>query len=136
MSTVDENTALAEFDRFEEAMDLDFNIQDMTEDDLSTFNRKKRRIIRAVMRGFMVFNDDGEAIYTPNNKSSKYKEPITFHQRSGKSTMAMDSIKKGQDMHKTYAVMGEMCKVPPNVFAGLVGTDIKVCEDIFVLLMD
>ena len=50
--------------------------------------------------------------------------------------MAMDGKKKGHDVKKTYAVMADMCKVHPNVFAGLAGSDIKVCEAIFALLMD
>jgi hypothetical protein len=84
----------------------------------------------------LVFNEDGEAIYTPQHKRSKYKEPITFHERTGASLMAMDGKKKNHDVAKTYAVMADMCDVHPNTFAGLVGTDVKVCEALFAFLMD
>ena len=73
---------------------------------------------------------------TIQHKKSKYKEALTFHERSGASIMAMDNKKKGQDAAKTYAVMGDMCCVHPGVFSGLVGEDIKICEALFTLLMD
>mgnify|MGYP007079515513 CR=1 FL=1 len=86
--------------------------------------------------GDLVFNDDGEAVYTPSHKRSKYQEAITFHERTGGSLMAMDGKKKNHDVAKTFAVMAEMTKLHSGVFANLVGKDIKVCEAIFALLMD
>ena len=50
--------------------------------------------------------------------------------------MAMDGKKKNYDVSKTYAVLADMCQVHQKVFAGLVGTDVKVCEALFALLMD
>jgi len=128
--------AEAEFDRFVDCMDLDVDTSGMDAEDLTAFNKQKSRIIRAVQSGALVINDDGEAIYTPQHKRSKHKEAITFHERTGASLMAMDGKKKNHDVAKTYAVMADMCKVHPSTFAGLVGTDVKVCEALFALLMD
>ena len=125
-----------EFDRFVECMDLDVDTSIMDEEDISMFNKQKNRIVRAVMRGDLVFNESGEAVYTPSNTKSTHKDSITFHERSGASLMASDGKKKGYDVTKTYAIMGDMCKVHPKIFAGLVGIDIKVCEALFALLMD
>ena len=128
--------AEVEFERFVEAMDLDVNTSKMDNEDLTAFNKQKDRIIRAIEKGHLLINDDGEAVYTPHRPNSKYKEAITFHERTGASLMAMDNRKKGHDVAKTYAVLADMCKVPANVFAGLVGPDIKICEALFALLMD
>lgn len=125
-----------EFDDWAEAMDLDLDTSNMDEDDLAGFTKQKGRIVRAIMRGSLVFNEDGEAVYTPGHKKSKYNDPITFHERTGASLMAMDGRKKGHDAAKMYAVLAEMCRVHPKVFAGLVGEDVKVCEALFALLMD
>ena len=125
-----------EFDRFVESMDLDVDTSGMDAEDLTAFNKQKGRIIRAVQSGSLIFNDDGEAVYTPQHKNTKHKEPITFHERTGASLMAMDGKKKNHDVAKTYAVMADMCKVHPSTFAGMVGTDVKVCEALFALLMD
>ncbi len=128
--------AEAEFARFADAMDLDLETADMDAEDLTAFKRQKNKILRAIQRGNLVFNDNGEAVYTPSNARSKHTESITFHERSGASLMAMDGKKKGHDVAKTYAVLADMCKVHPSVFAGLVGQDVKICEALFALLMD
>lgn len=128
--------AESEFERFVDMMDLDLDTADMDVEDLTAFKKQKRRLLRSICAGNLAVNENGEAIYTPTNMRSKNKEPITFHERSGASLMAMDGKKKGNDVAKTYSVMAEMCKVHPSVFAGLVGNDIKVCEALFALLMD
>ncbi len=133
---VDPETAAADFDRFAEMMDLDLDMSGMDADDLTAFNKQKRRIVTAIERGSLVINEEGEAVYTPSNKKSAHTDAITFHERTGASLMAMDGKKKGHDVAKTYAMMGDMCKLPPKVFAGLVGTDVKTCEAIFAVLMD
>jgi hypothetical protein len=134
--TIDKESAGVEFDRFVDAMDLDIDTAELDAEDLTAFNKQKSRIIRAIMRGELIVNDNGEAVYTPINPKSKHKDAITFHERTGASLMAMDGKKKNYDVTKTYAIMGDMCKVHPSTFAGLMGTDVKVCEALFSLLMD
>ena len=124
-----------EFKQWAEAMDLDLDTADMDAEDLAGFVKLERRLIQAIERGALVFNEKGEAVYTPGKKS-KETDPITFHERTGASIMAMDGKKKGYDAAKMYAMMGEMCKVHPKTFANLVGLDIKICEALFQLLMD
>lgn len=134
-NTVAKEMAESEFDRFVDSMDLDLDTAEMDPEDLTAFNKQKSRIIKSIMKGSLVINDNGEAVYTPGKKS-KHQEPIVFHERTGASLMAMDSKKKGHDAAKTYAVMADMCKVHPSTFANLVGIDVKVCEALFALLMD
>lgn len=133
---IDAETAENEFNSWADAMDLDLDVADMDEDDLAGFNKQKKRIIKAIQRGALIFNENGEAVYTPQRPGSKYKEPVTFRERTGASIMAMDGKKKGHDAAKMYAVLADMCKVVPKTFAGMVGEDVKVCEALFALLMD
>lgn len=133
---LDKETAEQEFNRFAESMDLELDTSDMDSEDLTAFTKQKNRIIKALMVGSLIINDNGEAVYTARNEKSKHKDAITFHERTGASLMAMDGKKKNHDVTKTYAILGDMCKVHPKVFAGLVGVDIKLCEAIFALLMD
>ncbi len=133
---IDAETAAVEFDRFVDAMDLDLDTRDMDSEDKTALNKQKSRVIRAIQQGSLVVNDSGEAAYTPCRPGSKHSDPIVFHERTGASLMAMDGKKKNHDVSKTYAVMADMCRVHPSVFAGLVGTDVKVCEALFALLMD
>lgn len=133
---IDIQTAKVEFDRFAEDMDLDLDESMMDAEDLTAFNKQKNKILQAIQRGHLIINENGEAEYTPYRKGSKHEKAIIFHERTGASLMAMDGKKKGHEVSKTYAVMADMCRVHQNVFAGLSGPDIKVCEAIFALLMD
>lgn len=128
--------AEAEFQRFAEAMDLDVDVSKLDAEDLTAFNKNKDRILRAMSSGALLINENGEAVFTPQRPGSKNKDPITFHERTGASLMAMDGKKKGHDVAKTYAVMADMCKVHQSTFAGMTGSDVKVCEALFALLMD
>jgi len=133
---IDIDTANQEFDRFTASMDLDLDTSTMDAEDITAFNKQKGKLINALMLGSLVINENGEAVYTPRNPRSKHKEPITFHERTGASLMAMDGAKNNHAVAKTYRVLGDMCRVPAKTFAGLVGIDVKICEAIFALLMD
>lgn len=133
---VDEETAEIEFQRFVDEMDLDVDTSKMDAEDLTAFEKQKRRLIEAIRLNALVINEEGEAVFTPQNPKSRNKEAITFHERNGGSLTAMDTKKKNHDVAKTFAVMASMCEVHPSVFVGLVGKDSKICEAIFTLLMD
>lgn len=134
MSTVvARDVAEAEFDRFLEDMDILVDESTLSEEELNSFRGQRERIIQAITKGHLVINDRGEPVYTPYRTENV--EPLTFHERTGASIMAMDGKKKNEDVKKMYAVMGDLCKVHPNTFAKLRGADIKTCEAIFVLLM-
>lgn len=135
-NVITQEVAEQEFERWAEAMDLDLDTSAMDAEDLTGFAKQKRRILRAMGRGALVINEDGMAVYTPQNRKTKSQEPLTFHERTGASLMAMDGKKKNADAAKTYAVMADMCKTHPSTFAGMVGEDVKVCEALFSFLMD
>lgn len=135
MNKVAKDVAALEIDRFMEAMDIVID-DDLDADSAAAYNRARSRMVRAVTLGSLVIDDNGEAIYTPKHPNSRSKEPIRFHERSGSTAVAMDSCKKGANTARMYAMLGDMCKVPPATFSGLVGPDIKMCEAIFALLMD
>jgi len=97
----------------------------------------KERIIKSIMYGDLIFNDDDEAEYTPWRKASKYRETIVFRERTGADLMAADSRngKARGVVRQTYAMMGSLCGIEPSCFSKLSGSDIKTCEAIFTLLM-
>lgn len=125
-----------EYDRFLEAMDIDIDEAKLDAEDLTQYQKQRGKILKAIVAGDLVVNENGEAVYTPSHKESKYTEALTFHERTGASLMAMDGKKKNYDVAKTYAIMGDMCRVHPGVFSKLAGRDIKISEALFSLLMD
>jgi len=117
------------FDDWLEAMDIDFSVAD--EDDKGT----RERIIKAITHGDLTFSEDGEAVYTPWRPKSKHKDPVTFYERTGDVVLASDGKGKNALARQTFAMMGKLCQVDPKVFSQMAGTDIKVCEGLFSLLM-
>lgn len=126
--------AEAEFDRFVEAMDLDLDTAFMDDEDRTAFNKQKSRILKAMINGSLIINENGEAVYAPQR--SGVEKAITFHERTGASLMAMDGKKKNHNVAMTYAVMADITREHPGTFAKLKGSDIKICEALFALLMD
>lgn len=123
--------AEAEFVRFFEAMDLRLEDPDLDEEDQKAFREHRRIFIEAVERGTLVVNDDGEPVYTPPSTG----KPIAFHEPTGATLMAMDQIKKGHDVKRSYAVMASQTKTPIAVFSAMAQREFKVCEAVFVLFL-
>jgi len=133
---IESSVAYAEFSRFTELMDLDVDEKLMDDDDRASFDKHKRRIIRAIEKGNLVINESGEATFTPDNPKTKRSDPITFYEQDGAALMAIDGKKKNHNVASTFAVMGSMCRVHPSVFSSMVGLDLKVCMALYLLLMD
>lgn len=136
MQKIDTKTAELEFERWADEMDLDLDVSLMDDKDAAAFNKQKRRVLSAIESGALVIGSDGLATYTPQNDKTPHKDPITFNERTGASLMAMDGKGKNHDVAKTYAMMADMCGVNAKVFASMVGGDAKVCEALYVFLMD
>ena len=132
-STVSNDVAESEFNRWCEAMDLDIDEKYMSEDDLESFQSQKRRIIRYMERGAVVINGEGEAVLKP--VKADHLDEITFHERTGSTIMAADKRKKNDSAGKMYAMIAEMTGLAPAQITKLKGSDIKVAEAIFTLLM-
>lgn len=130
---ISQDMADEEFNRWVDSMALDVTETDMDAEDLTAFRKQKRKITNAICNGSLIVNENGEAVYTPQNPIS---DPLIFHERTGASVMAMNGMKKNYEVAKMYAVMGDMTKVSPVTFAKMKGIDIKICEALFSLLMD
>ena len=122
-----------EFLRFVDLMDLDVDPADMDEEDRKAFDQQKGRIIAAIQLGALVVKDNGEPVFTPQRTNDA--DPITFHEPTGASLMAMDRKKKTEDMAKLYAAMGDISKTHANVFAKMKMADLKVCIAITTLFL-
>ena len=122
-----------EFNRFCEAMDIVNNTGAMTEEDEKSFKGPKETIIRAIMQGGLVVNDDGEPVYTPRN--SPKVGALTFREPSGADYMAMDRKKDGQNIGKMWAMADSVTKSSPGTIANLRNRDLKVVQAVMQLFM-
>lgn len=133
MSTVDKETALVEFNRFVEKMDLFFDESDMDNDDKKDFTLQKDRIINAIMRGSLVVNENGECVFTPQRTDDA--QPITFYEPRGSALMAMDRKKKNADMGKLFVSMGDITRTDAKTFSNMRMADLHVCMAITTLFL-
>lgn len=132
-SKVDPTTAENEFNRFCEAMGLDFEPESFDEETAEEFDGHKKRIIKAIQSGAAVVDENGAISYTPQR--SDYSNPIIFSEPTGASLMAMDRMKKSEDMKRLCAGIGDMTGTPVAVFSKLVVKDLKVCVSIATLFL-
>ena len=136
VDVMDPESAENDFDKWAEAMDLDFRESRMNADSLENFLNLKDLILSGFCRGSILINEECEIVFTPENKKSKFfGKPIVFHESDANALMAQDRRQKGQDVAKMWAVLGAMCKIHPSVFSGMHGRDTKICIALFTLLM-
>jgi len=121
-----------EFERFVEAMDLDLDESEMNEADLSSFLDNKRKLTRAMRRGLLTVDEKGQLVYTPQLGN---QEPLTFHEPTGASVIAMDNKKAGRDVAKMYATMADMTHTNEARFSRMEWRDLKVCVAITTLFL-
>jgi hypothetical protein len=125
--------AEVEFNRFVELMDLDCDEKSMGDEDRQGFTEQKEKLIKAICKGSLVVNEEGEPIFTPQR--TKDAKPITFYEPTGASLMAMDRKKKTEDVAKLYATMADMTRTDSKTFAKMKNADLKVCMAITTLFL-
>jgi len=131
MNKVDQETADREFERFATAMDLEIDTSKMDEEDRKGFEQQRGRVIKAIMTGSLVINEDGEPVFTPSFEGNA----LTFYEPTGGTYMAMDRKKNSENMARMATVMAEMTKTSPKTFANMKNRDFKVCLAITLLFM-
>lgn len=122
-----------EFDRFAEAMDLDFDTSNMDQDDAKGFEHNKDIITKAIQKGALIIDEEGQPVYTPQR--TKDVSPIVFHEPTGASLMAMDGGKKTEDVKKLYNVMADVTQREPKLFSSMKMADLKICMAVITLFL-
>ncbi len=131
---VDEQTALVDFERFIDAMDIDGNTSAMNEEDRNGFEGQRKVVVTAITKGALVINDVGEPVFSPASVDVP-SGTITFYEPTGAAYMAMDRKKKGEDVGKMFSMMADMTKQHPSIFAKMKQRDLKVCQALAVLFL-
>ena len=119
-----------ELARFAEAMDLDLDTAKMDKEDKDSLDDVKRVVLRAIQRGKLMFNDNGEPTINLNDGNS-----VTFKEPTGANFMAMDRKRKNEDVGKMYATMAEMAGCPVKTFAAMPNRDLRICTAVVSLFL-
>lgn len=126
-------TAEQEFIRFAEIMDIDIDTEKMSEGDLESFEENKNILVKAIQKGSLVINENGEPVYTP--RRGKDQVPLTFHEPTGEVMMALDKGTVNQNVLKLFDAMGRMTKTSKHKFLNMSASDIKVCRTIAIFFL-
>ena len=126
--------AEAEFAKFIDEWDIDANVDAMSGEDRESFEQQQSRIVRQIVKGAAVIDADGSITYTLKHPKGSTTE-VVFRVPGGDAYMAMDKFKERQSMHKLYAFMGVMTKLPPAIFGNMDGRDIKFCQGVTLLFL-
>jgi hypothetical protein len=119
-----------EFTRFVEMMDLDVDLSGMDEEDRRSFENEKRIFLRAVRRGRLTVDDQGQPTFrTQDDRELVFAEP------TGATLMEMDRAKSGKDVRKTYMLLAAITKSMPQTFSAMPLRDLKVCQAIMGFFM-
>lgn len=130
---INEEAAEQEVYRFLKAMGI--KVDNLDAEDQEAFDEHKGTLVDALRDGSLVINDDGEPVFTPQRKASRYKEPLTFHERTGADLMASDKHRPDDTVKKMFEVMASLTKTRAKVFSDMAGSDLNVCRSVFTLLM-
>lgn len=123
--------AEADFNRFTEAMDFNLDPKGWDDEDKKSFNDNKAIIIRAVEQGRLVFNENGEPVFSPSDGGDSFK----FREPRGSDFTATDLKKQGHLIAKTNLMLARMTKQPLERFENMVNRDYKVCGAIISLFL-
>ena len=134
MDTIPQEVAEVEFARFIDEWDIDANVDVMSGEDRESFEQHQGRIIKQVVNGSAVIDENGNITYILKHPKGSTTE-VVFRVPGGDAYMAMDKFKDRQSIHKLYAFMGVMTKLPPAIFSNMDGRDIKFCQGIALLFL-
>jgi hypothetical protein len=128
MEKISPDVAEQELARFFDTMDLDVDPDGMDDDDRSSLKNNRRVLLRAICNGTLTINEKGEPVFTPKLGDL---QPLTFHEPTGASYMAMDGTKKkDRDFSKMFGVMADMTHTNEAMFSLMKNRDLKVCNAI------
>lgn len=122
--------AKQEFDRWVAAMDIDLSVVG-DENDKRDKDGDVERIIRAIIDGRLIIEDDGVAVFTPK-ESDKH---LRWDPPTGAAYTAMDRKKDSSQMAKMFASMAAITHVNEVTYVKMRLPDLKVCQAIWALFL-
>lgn len=127
--------AEAEFENWADRNGIDIDTTSMDQEDAAQYDKQRKRIVTAIMKGNLIINDSGDAVYSLQDAIGPV-DTITFYEPTGSTYMAADKKKAGQDVSKLYAMMAAMTKTTIQTFSKMKNRDLKICQGITLLFLD
>lgn len=124
--TMSEELAMQEIERWADENDIDLYVKTPNGEPL--LDATVPKLLKAIMSGALVLNDNCEFEYTISEKSPPgfAGEKITLKTPTGAAYMAMDNYKEQQSVHKTMAIMSAITGKDVSWFGRLSNNDYKI----------
>lgn len=127
--------AESEFELFAAAWDLDTDLDYMSEEEETDFLSRKRRIIRKIVSGAAIINENGDIEYTLTQAIGTL-EKVTIKRPSGHSIVEMDKVKStSKVVAKTNAIYADAMEIPASFLSSIKmdGIDYKFIQGAYLL---
>jgi len=126
----DKETAQAEFERFAEAMRIDLDIEDLDENDVRDLRIDQRVVIKSIMEGRIVIDEQGIATFFPEGCDS-----VTFRKAKTTAIIATDKKKQTAKMAQTLAILADLTGKPSTIFHKWDHADFKIASSVMNLFL-
>lgn len=134
---VAEEIANKDFENWCELNGIEYDTGDMNEEEIKDFQTNKKPIIKACMRGNLIFNDNGEIDYTISNYSASGFAGTVLHieRPTGKIFSSLDGFKDTQNIRRAVSVMSALTGKDLGYFDKLSAVDWKVLRGIVTFFL-
>jgi|GEM_PF-2151254 len=119
---VAEEVATAEFERMCKAMRIEQDLAELDEEELAGWKALCDPIVKDIMRGQLVINAEGLAVYTPIGGKA-----LTFNAPTGATLMALETYGKGKDVSNMMASIADMTGTGKGELSRLPARDVQAC---------
>lgn len=134
MSKVARDVAEAEFERMCTARRVCTDVDQLDADDITGLDDIRKKVVRAIVAGDLVVEENGDPVYTPPVAGAK---SLHFHKPTSATYMAMDGKSddaQGSHMRMVRAVT-EMTRSNKGEISKLEAPDYQVCQSIAQLFL-
>lgn len=121
--------AETDFERFCETNGIEVDVDSLNEEDLASYNKQKSYIVKAIMKGNLVIDEDDRAVFDYGKGTLVFEEP------DGDAFTAMDRAKKNEDMKALNLSMAAITGEDAKLFTRMKMRHVKVCMAITSLFL-
>ncbi|HKY40787.1 MAG TPA: hypothetical protein VJN18_32855 [Polyangiaceae bacterium] len=119
-----------EFEKLCVSRRIETDITTFNEREKAIFNARKADMLRLMMAGTLVLNEQGDPVYTPSLKDAK---PLTFHRVTGAVLMEADNITGS--VERLLVLATALTKSVPGELAKLEAPEFRAIDDITAFLV-
>lgn len=137
VNTISPEVAEQEFERFAKLWDIETDVKSMGEDDVDSFEKAKRPLIRGFCDGWLTCDEEGKLTFALEFSKQLAATGIkSFTLDPAKAdVLAMDRYKDKEPMHKLRAYTAAMAGVSLRDFGQIDGRDDKRIRGAILLFL-